>query len=94
MARRQVLEIICDRCERVETQTLESSPNKEEGGKEMIIALHGERVEYGDLCQKCRKTLKNYFNLVTIQKQELQQEINESSPQKSGILGIGGRKAG
>lgn len=64
MARREVIEIICDRCKRVETQAPSSVPDKEKVAQELIINFHGKKVVYDDLCRKCRKTVSNYYDKI------------------------------
>ena len=65
MARREVLEILCDRCKKVEVVP------KEVGGRENKQALsmtyYGQPVTYGDLCKRCRGALDSYFKKISLQ---------------------------
>ncbi len=69
MARRQVLEIVCDRCKKTETQDV---PEGEEDKVdiEVEITFHGETVKYGDLCKNCRKAVANLFKKIAKQAEE------------------------
>lgn len=75
MARQSVIEVVCDRCGRVETQEtskvfnppdsmakLWSSP----GGDplEVTFRFRDQEVSYEDLCGSCRKTIENKFESI------------------------------
>lgn len=65
MARREVTEVICDRCKRVETQAQGDRPKIIGGGSyEFKISLLGDETAYEDLCVSCRKTLVNYHSKI------------------------------
>jgi hypothetical protein len=95
MARRQVLEVTCDRCKKTETQDIESVPEK---GDELEVTFHGQKVKYGDLCKRCRSACENYFKSMTKQPDEEDDKSKEPKavpPGKpTGFLGIGNKKAG
>lgn len=60
MARRKVVEIRCDRCDRVEHQQ-ESEISSDEV-PELELSVRGEKVTYQDLCRRCRSSVENYVN--------------------------------
>jgi len=62
MARREVIEITCDRCEKVETQATNARPKGD--GPEFSGTLHGEKVNFEDLCKRCRDAVTSYWNRV------------------------------
>ena len=65
MARREVVEVTCDRCKRTDYQAPGDRPETGEGSThEFQILLHDKKVEYVDLCKSCRKTLGNYFDKI------------------------------
>jgi len=65
MARREVIEVICDRCKRVDTQAPGDRPKIIGGGShEFKISLLGDETAYEDLCVSCRKTLANYHSKI------------------------------
>jgi len=99
MARRQVVEIQCDRCHRVENQEIVSedkSGNPANDGKELIITFRGKTVEYGDLCKRCREACTNYINSLTKKPDEekapaVPQEKVPEKVERTNFLGIGKR---
>jgi len=97
MARRQVIELACDRCGRVETQPLKGDGKDERPRYELEVSFHGQEVKYEDLCRRCRSACENYFKNMTKQP-EPEEEPNveaakeEESPTKR-FLGMG-KKAG
>jgi len=95
MARRQVLEVTCDRCSKTETQDVESVPEK---GDELEVTFHGQTVKYADLCKRCRGACENYFKSLTKQPDadEEPEKKEEATPpgKPQGFLGMGGKKAG
>lgn len=60
MARRQVLEIHCDRCGRLENQVPDSPVTE----KEFSLTFRGNKVTFQDLCGSCRKSLANYVQRI------------------------------
>jgi phage FluMu protein Com len=87
MARRQVLEIRCDRCKKVETQ--EIKPEEEKPEIELTVSFGGKSVEYEDLCNRCRSSIDRYFKQMTLQNEKTEEPPKEES--KSRFLG--GRRA-
>lgn len=95
MARRQVVEIKCDRCQRVENQeVVQASPVAEE----LVVTFQGQTVKYGDLCKRCREACANYFKSMTKQLEEEKKSKEVPEPKKEipepkgGFLGLGGKK--
>ena len=82
MARRQVIEVTCDRCKRTETQSTDDDPDRRAKiGKELAITFHGQVFEYEDLCRRCRGAVENYFNKMTkSMEDEKSPEVKPSSP--------------
>lgn len=64
MARRDVVEVTCDRCGRVETQSSGDAPKIEGGKGEVSITFHGEAHSFEDLCKRCRSAVKGYFDRI------------------------------
>lgn len=63
MARRDVIEITCDRCGKTETQSSTEAPKQ--GAPEIQATFHDEKVTYNDLCKRCREAVKGYFTRIT-----------------------------
>lgn len=61
MARREVVEVTCDRCGRVETQ---ASNDKGDSENEVSVTYHGETHSFEDLCKRCRSAVKGYFERI------------------------------
>lgn len=83
MGRRKVVEITCDRCGRIETQT-----EKElyDNPPEFHVAFHGKVTEYGDLCRMCRRALQN--GVAKLIKDEGKEE-KDGQPKRN-LLGLTG----
>jgi len=90
MARREVIEVICDRCSRTETQ------EPSEAGKayetELTVTFEGETVEYKDLCMRCRKACDGYFKSLTKQSDKDEPDTAPVPESKPGMFGLGGKK--
>lgn len=86
MARRKVVEVICDRCGKTETQ--EPSQETKAEGPELIIGFQGERREYVDLCMRCRNACEGYFKSLTKQT-ETQEPKPKEEAKKPGVLSLG-----
>lgn len=86
MARRQVVEVQCDRCGKTETRV--PSEGDEDNKVEMFARFHKQEVTYGDLCLRCRNACERYFNNI-VKKTE---DKPEEEQKKTGLLGLGGRK--
>jgi hypothetical protein len=77
MARRNVIEVKCDRCSRKETQDSDEIPKEQ--GPEFEAAFHGEKIVFNDLCRRCREAVKGYFSRV-VKKVDDQVEKTVSTP--------------
>lgn len=104
MARRDVIEVTCDRCGRTETQGSTELPQVE--GPEIEVSFHGERFVYNDLCKRCRVAVEGYFSRIAkkADEQAKKSETDEDAPEaasastsetqgeakKKGFLGLGG----
>ena len=81
MARREVIEVICDRCGRTETQAQGDRPEATGGGSyEFKISLHGKETSYEDLCVSCRKSLANYYAKIIKAKMDPTEKAEVGSP--------------
>ena len=94
MARRKVLEVTCDRCNRTETQQMPDDPM--EGHEvELSIRFRGEEHRFSDLCTRCREACANYFKSITKQRDDKEEAENPEPPsetdpeakKKGGFLG-------
>lgn len=69
MARREVVEVLCDRCKRVDLVPKNEAPP--EGAEPFFkIQLGDQSVAYVDLCRKCREALTGYFKHCTLVKKD------------------------
>lgn len=66
MARREVMEVVCDRCGRKETQDRDQVSDE----LEAEFTFHGETVKFEDLCHSCRGAVENYFNKLARKKED------------------------
>ena len=94
MARREVIEVQCDRCGKVETQELGASPK---GGTtaELTVLFHSQEVIYDDLCTRCRSACEGYFKSMTKQVEravEEKEKAPQATPPRPGLLGLGGKR--
>lgn len=96
MARRKVVEVTCDRCGRTETQAMDSVPDLPEGGVELSVTLLGTKVEYTDLCRRCRKSVAGYFKQLTMAPKDDEKggEQTPANPPKIGLAGKVSRALG
>lgn len=60
MATREVVEIRCDRCKRVEYRDIQEVA----AGPLLVLTWSGVTLTFKDLCEPCIKTIKNYVNKV------------------------------
>jgi hypothetical protein len=66
MAKREVVEVTCDRCGKTETQTkdeinTESRPEFTGQSWDPKTKTLSKLAKYDDLCKKCRRAVGNYF---------------------------------
>lgn len=78
MARREVIEVTCDRCGKVETQT--TSELRQDVSSELAVTFHEETVSFGDLCRRCRVAVDGYFKKLVKKAEE--EKSPESQPEK------------
>ncbi len=65
MARREVIEITCDRCGKRETQEKnEVTPAALPEFQGVLVTPEKMDVKFEDLCRKCRETVTNYFKRI------------------------------
>ena len=78
MARREVIEITCDRCKRTETQNKrEVSPEDED---ELEVTFGGSTTKYADMCRRCRGTVSNYVARIRGEKRDVEAPENGKMP--------------
>lgn len=93
MARRQVVEIICDRCKRTETQ--EDKPRPQGDVPELVVIYKGVKVQFDDFCRRCAGTVENYMSKLLKKPEDDDAAEPPAVPaKKPGLLGGLGRKAG
>lgn len=83
MARREVIEISCDRCNRTETQNKSEVRTGEE--PEITIKMGNVKVEYPDLCRRCRTSVKNYFDHIRMVRPDEVKENGHLTLRPSGL---------
>lgn len=101
MARRQVLEVTCDRCSRTETQPTDEfnearGANKTEPDdtaelQVYIPGLQKGKIVFTDLCRRCRTAVHNYVKQIL--KVPREQEEEPKATGETGVLGVGGKNA-
>ena len=85
MARREVIELVCDRCGKKDLQ--EKAELLETA--ELEVNFRGKRYTYKDLCSRCREAVQGYFMRMTKQEEEPKktEEKVESKPQMAVVEG-------
>jgi hypothetical protein len=78
MARREVIEITCDRCGRTETQN--KSEVIAEGSTELSVSFRSVEVSFQDLCRRCRGTVENLVSRLRMEKEEEDEPVNGKRP--------------
>lgn len=71
MAKKNVIEVTCDRCARVEY--IDPETTKLAGGLDLTFA--GEKIAFPELCSRCGKAIANYIKQI---KRAGKEEIEES----------------
>lgn len=61
MAKRNVVEIVCERCDRVEYV----KPDEYQEEPDLVITCGGKTVTFEDLCSSCKKTVGNLADQIT-----------------------------
>jgi len=95
MARREVVEILCDRCKKVEVVPKETGSGVDK--QALSMSFYGQQVTYNDLCKRCRGALESYFKRITLQDDEDVKDAGASSdetPQKGLLQRIRGTGGG
>jgi hypothetical protein len=77
MARRDVIEITCDRCGRTETQS--SAEAAKPGVPEIQATFHDEKICFNDLCKRCRAAVKGYFTRMVKKEDD---QVPAAAPEK------------
>lgn len=97
MARRDVIEVTCDRCSRKETQSSAEAPNGP--GPEVEVTFHGDKIIFNDLCKRCREAVRGYFTRISKKSEDVapakepssveqvQADEKPEEPKKKGFLG-------
>jgi hypothetical protein len=80
MARRQVLEIQCDRCGKTETQEIPKGDGDKAHEVELFVRFRGQEVKYSDLCLRCRGACEGYFQSITKTREKTTEEEKEPEP--------------
>ena len=93
MARREVLEVKCDRCGRSDLQ----EKNLLIDEPELIATFRKQKFEYKDLCTRCREAVGGYFKRMTKQEEATDPKVTQppapapepiaEEPKKRGFLG-------
>jgi hypothetical protein len=91
MARRQVYEIVCDRCNKTETQEIKDGAPDAPGEPELRIKLKGKpEVSYQDLCTRCRRAVEGYAGQLTMTAEKKEptdkKEPGKKAEKKPGLL--------
>lgn len=75
MARKQVVEIQCDRCSRTEHREEEEKQGL--ASSDFVATMGALRVQFNDLCTPCQKTVKNHL-------EQIGKKIDGLSPDRKG----------
>lgn len=89
MARRQVIEIQCDRCNKVET--VPTDRDKDVVGPSLVVKFGGREVKYDDLCGKCHSAVGGYFSQMV--REATKKEPVEEKKKPNPLTGIIGKRA-
>ena len=76
MARREVLEIVCDRCQKKDLQTKDQLSEE----PELVATFRGQKTEYKDLCLRCRDAVMGYFTRMTKRDEEKKEPDVQAAP--------------
>lgn len=75
MARKQVVEVQCDRCKRIEYQDGKNPTKNETHAQDFEGTFMGQQVKFTDLCNPCKKTVGGYWDKITT-------ELEGKSPER------------
>ena len=98
MAKRDVLEVTCDRCGRVEVQASTDAPKTKDGEPEFTGSLHGDSRVFQDMCRRCRLGVTGYFYRILNKEPERAVDLTpmedltngpvpSEAPKKKGLFG-------
>lgn len=73
MARQKVEQIQCDRCKRVELQPVREGVEKI--GPEFSATFLGKKLQYTDLCARCKAKLDHYWTEIMEWEREVKQAL-------------------
>lgn len=80
MAKRKVLEVVCDRCHKTETVAISET---NEAPTPFILKFKVWSAEWNDLCTSCHKTVTNYvLSILKVAKKEDGTEATEQLSDK------------
>lgn len=93
MARREVIEVTCDRCGRTEVQVKDevSPPDNREFEGSLFTNSDGPQnlknkvVFFDDLCKRCRRAVTNYFS--KIHKVSEEEYVEQEEEPKAQVIG-------
>jgi hypothetical protein len=88
MARREVLQVTCDRCGKDDLQDRTQTTDE----PELVLQYRGEKVVYEDLCKSCRSAVQGYSDRIMKKEQpkkdaEGKKDPPEEAPKKRSFLG-------
>ena len=89
MARREVLEVTCDRCKRNDLQEKSQLVETDE----LVVSFRGQTTKYHDLCSRCREAISGYFKrMVKIEEEKTLEKIEKPvEPTKGKLSFLGGK---
>jgi len=89
MARREVLEVTCDRCKRNDLQEKGQLVDTDE----LVATFRGQTVKYKDLCRRCREAVEGYFKRMVKVSEEpkVTDPATPKEPAKPGLRFLGGK---
>lgn len=75
MGRQPVLQITCDRCERIETRPI-SEAKEEKKAPDFDAVFMGKRCRWEDLCTPCRDIVGGHW-------EDISHKLKKASPQRA-----------
>ena len=87
MARREVIEVVCDRCTKKDLQDKKELSDE----PEIEISLRGKVITYTDLCARCRDAVTSYVNRIT--KEEETKTEDKTTPPLAAVPPAGATPA-
>ncbi len=82
MARKQVTQVQCERCERVETREIVASDldNNQVKAADIHIFFGGKDTKFDDLCDPCKRTVASHVEAITKKIEGLSPDRKETPP--------------